>query len=240
MTLKVFWFRALLLLCCGALMSGCATDGVRPLSVEQARYDFGQTLAVVQKNYVDEVAVDPLVDAAIAGMYRYTGVTPPEEKRFVTSNIESRDDPLYRFAQVYQQLMHRQPPQLVVESPVVPQPAEPAGNHQVGIGVTLALDGEWIRVAVVRQESAAEAAGINRGDAIIAINGLATAGHTLTWCYQQLNGVAGSVVEVSVNTEDGEVIDYRVVRSPVYVPNIVMLVPEQSHGPSPLLQEGGA
>lgn len=204
---------------------GCAANGVRPLSVEQARYDFEQVLAVVQKNYVDEVAATSLVDAAIAEMYRYSGVTPPQQKPFSTANIESRKDPLYRFAQVYQQLMHRPPAPAESAQAAAPQPVEPVDNHQVGIGVTLVIDGEWIRVLSVKPESSAEAVGINRGDAIIAINGIVTAGHTLAWCYHQLNGAAGSTVEVTVTTEEGEEVDYRVVRMPLHLPKVVMLFP---------------
>lgn len=210
--------RWLLLCLSGVVLCGCAGNTARPLSVERAHHDFGLAVAAVQQNFVDEVRTEVLVDDAVAAMYLFAGVEP-------SPDVEAApDDPLARFSQVYEQLRdHAARP--LVKPEAQPQHGEQAATDQVDIGLLLTKSGEWIRIAAVMAGSAAEAAGMNRGDAIIAINGQATAGMPVSWCYQQLSGAEGTVVEVSVNSEEGEVVDYRVVRSRVRTPHVVMLLP---------------
>jgi C-terminal processing protease CtpA/Prc len=187
------------------------------LNAEKARHDFELAVATVQKNYVDEASLSVLVDDAVEAMYLYAGVAP------LPDADAAPDDPLSRFSRVYEYLLdHSAKP--LVRSEVWPQHNEQAATDQVDIGVLLFKSGEWIRITTVIPGSAAEAAGMNRGDAIIAINGRPTAGMSVSWCYQQLSGAEGTVVEVSVNTEEGEVVDYRIVRTPLRTPHIVMLM----------------
>ena len=132
--------------------------------------------------------------------------------------------PLARFSRAYDYLrshvIKHETSQLSAQSK---HEESPSDEHQVSIGLLLARDGEWIRIAAVTIGSAAETVGINRGDAIVAINGQSTSGKSLSWCYQQLSGEEGSVVEVSVYAETGDQIDYRVIRTRVNVPYVVML-----------------
>ena len=209
--------RWLLLCLSGAVLCGCTTSsGVRPLSAEKERHDFELAVATVQKSYVDEAPLSVLVDDAVAAMYLYAGVAPLPEAE------AAPEDPLSRFSRVYEYLLdHSTKP--LIRSEAQPQHNEQVATDQVDIGVLLFKSGEWIRITSVIPGSVAEAAGMNRGDAIIAINGRSTAGMSLSWCYQQLSGVEGTTVEVSVNTEEGDVVDYRIVRARIYTPHIVML-----------------
>lgn len=187
--------------------------------MEKARHDFELAVATVQQNFVDEVQTEALVDDAVAAMYLFAGVEPlPVAETAV-------DDPLARFSQVYEQLRDNAAKPLI-KPEAQPQHGEQSATDQVDIGLLLTKSGDWIRIAAVMAGSAAEAAGINRGDAVIAINGRATAGMSLSWCYQQLSGAEGTLVEVSANNETGAVVDYRVVRSRVRTPQVVMLLPK--------------
>lgn len=213
-------FHYLLLLFSAVLLCGCGSHVLRPVSSEQARHEFEYVAAVVQKNYVDEAPLARLVEGAVAGMYRYAGVEPPPH----SAATQLPEPPLARFSQVYDSLLQHQPPQRLTAAPQgdgSEQQVATAG--QVDIGLLLVKNDEWIRIAAVAIDSAAEAAGLNRGDAIIAIDGHATAGMSLSWCYQQLRGAEGTVVEVSVNSEAGAVVDYRIVRARVRTPHVVML-----------------
>lgn len=223
-----FLSRCLPLCLCGALLTGCASHGVQPLTTEKARHDFEMALATVQKNHVDEVRVEALVADAIESMYLFAGVAPLSDAELIANSPAPRPDapladPLLRFALTHGYLLkHAAPPS--PSAVVRPGDAkQPGATDRVDIGVVLAKSGEWIRIAAVTIGSAAEAAGLNRGDAIIAINGHATAGRSLSWCYQQLTGTEGSLVEVTVNTEAGAVVDYRIIRAKVHTPYIVML-----------------
>lgn len=208
----LFHFRSLVLCLCGVLISGCASNGAHPISVEKASHDFEEAVAMVQKNYVDEVNVEAMVNDAVASMHLFAGVAP-------LSNAVT-EEPLRRFSRTYEYLLDHPAHPLLKESR---QDEHPVATDRVDVGVLLVRSGEWIRIAAVTAGSAAETAGLNRGDAIIAIDGQTTAGMSLSWCYQRLSGEAGTVVEVTVNTEEGEVVDYRVVRIPVHTPYVVML-----------------
>lgn len=219
MSSAVSRFCYLPLLFCCALLSACASRGLPPLSAEQARHDFEQAAAVVQKSYVDEVALPRLVDGAVAGMYRYLGETPP------LADISS-EAPLDRFTRVYESLRDHRPPKAMMAAEP-PHGAESPVPDRIGIGLVLIEENKWIRIGTVEIGSAAEAAGLDRGAALIAIDGQATAGQPLSWCYQRLSGAPGSVVEVSVRTEAGEELDYRVVRRPNRAPAVAMAAPSR-------------
>ncbi len=228
--LAAYLFSGLLrgMLLCSVLLSGCASNGPSPLSVGQARYDFERVVAKIESHYVEPVSVEALLDDAIEGMYRFTGMTPLSEAELmvqggVVDPVFDPADPLFRFSLTYSYLLNHYPPPVVHVAPV-PQPEVVLeSSEQVGIGITLAHDGEWIRIASVVIDSAAERVGLNRGDGIIAIDGHPTAGKSLAWCYQQLTGAVGSKVKVKVNTEEGTVIDYQITRIRPYIPIIVWL-----------------
>jgi len=214
-TSHVILFRSFLLCLWGTLISGCAGSGVHPVNVEKARHDFAATVALVQKSYVEEVDVAALVDDAVASMYLFAGVAP------LTGAMP--EDPLLRFSQVYGYLLDHSAQPLV--KPEMPSRHDEQSDttDQVDVGLHLTKSGDWIRISAVVIGSAAESAGLNRGDAIIAIDGQSTTGMSLSWCYQRLSGMEGTVVEVTVNSEEGDVIDYRIVRIPVHTPYVAML-----------------
>ncbi len=226
--LMLLWSRGLLLSLCGVALAGCAGSGVRPLSVEKASHDFELVVETVEKNYLEPVVVEALVAAALEGMYRFTGMAPLSDAELqarlpATALNAEVIDPLARFSLTYDYLTGHIPESPVNIGSAPPQNSEPEANDQTDIGVTLAHDGEWIRIATVAIDSAAELAGLNRGDGIIAIDGQPTDAMSLSWCYQQLSGAVGTIVEVTVHTEQGSVIDVQVVRIKPYLPTIVWL-----------------
>ncbi len=227
---SIYFLHRLLLSClCGVLFSGCANSGLHSLNREKAHHNFALVLATVQKNYVDEVSAEVLVSDAIESMYSFVGVAPLSDAELLpyspnsVSDVVAERDPLSRFDSIYGYLWKH----LTIHPVNAPVPLaadkKTITTTQIDIGLLLTKSGEWIRIAAVTIGSAAEGAGLNRGDAIIAIDGQPTEGKSLSWCYQQLNGTVGSVVEISVNTEEGSVIDYRITRTRVRAPTIVML-----------------
>lgn len=215
---------------CGALIAGCASSGVQPLGVARAHDDFALAVATIESGYVDPVSIEALLADAVEGMYRFTGMarrTDVELLAHADDSLPPPDlaDPLLRFTLTYGYLMNHYPPPVVNHATGAEPDGDGAGgsSDHVDIGVTLAHDGEWIRIASVAIDSVAERAGLNRGDGIMAIDGRSTSGMSLSWCYQQLSGAAGSIVEVRVNTEEGAVVDVRIVRSRLYLPTVVRL-----------------
>ncbi len=224
--------RCLLLSLCGVVFAGCASSGARPLSVEKASHDFELAVVTVEKNYLESVSVDALVEDALEGMYRFTKMAPLSDAELRTrapAILLNADvmDPLSRFSLTYDYLARHMPKPPVNTVSAPQQNNEPELIDQVDIGVTLAQDGEWIRIAAVAIGSAAELAGLNRGDGIIAINGQSTTAMSLPWCYQQLSGAAGTIVEVTVNTEEGAVFDVQIMRINPGIPIIVRLPVEK-------------
>jgi carboxyl-terminal processing protease len=67
-----------------------------------------------------------------------------------------------------------------------------------GIGVTLEKYGETFRIAALCPRGPAEQAGVRPGDALLAVDGVPTAGRTHDDVFDQLRGPVGSAVAVSV------------------------------------------
>ena len=100
--------------------------------------------------------------------------------------------------------------------------SEELSGSYVGIGVRIdaAEDGRPLIVAVFR-ESPAEAAGLQTGDIIVAVDGQSTVDHDLDDVASWIRGEAGSTVMVTVQTGvDGQPRDVDIVRAEVAVDTV--------------------
>lgn len=69
-----------------------------------------------------------------------------------------------------------------------------------GIGVTLDTADDDFNITAVSENSPAERAGLKAGDKIVAINGLAVAGHQPSEIIHQLRGPIGSIVDLMIQS----------------------------------------
>lgn len=82
----------------------------------------------------------------------------------------------------------------------------------VGVGVQVAIDSSGVVVVSVLPETPAEAAGLRRGDRIIAVDGKTTTGETIDEVVARVRGPEGVPVTLTVNRAGVPQFDVKIVR----------------------------
>lgn len=88
-------------------------------------------------------------------------------------------------------------------------------NSYVGIGVTIRTDVEWIEVVEVLSGGPAEEAGIQVGDVVQTVDGIAVTTENRDDCVQKIRGEEGTVVTLELRGADGTVRTAEVTRRTV-------------------------
>lgn len=96
--------------------------------------------------------------------------------------------------------------------------AQMSGTY-AGIGVYIASTDEGIIIAGVMDGSPAEAAGMQRGDLLVAINGKTTQGMQLEDVSKAIRGEEGTSVSVTIR-RDGKDQDMQITRKEIHIPTV--------------------
>jgi carboxyl-terminal processing protease len=100
----------------------------------------------------------------------------------------------------------------------------PSGTFE-GIGATVSEQNNEIIIAAPIRNSPAEAAGLESGDAILAVNGQSTQGWTVDKAVLEIRGPSGTDVTLSIRKGDGTTKDVTIVRDEIRVESVTTVPP---------------
>ncbi|HRT30191.1 MAG TPA: S41 family peptidase [Kiritimatiellia bacterium] len=89
-----------------------------------------------------------------------------------------------------------------------------------GIGVTVGLEKEGVKVIAPVEDSPAFKAGIHAGDTIKAVDGVELSGTSIEEAVEAIRGDKGSEVKVTVKRADGETVDVTLVRDDIKLDSV--------------------
>jgi carboxyl-terminal processing protease len=89
-----------------------------------------------------------------------------------------------------------------------------------GIGVTVGLEKEGVKVIAPMEDSPAFKAGIHAGDTIKAVDGVALSGTSIEEAVKAIRGDKGSEVKVTVQRADGQTVDVALVRDDIKLDSV--------------------
>ena len=89
-----------------------------------------------------------------------------------------------------------------------------------GIGVTVGLEKEGVKVIAPMEDSPAFKAGIHAGDTIKAVDGVALSGTSIEEAVKAMRGDKGSEVKVTVQRADGQTVDVALVRDDIKLDSV--------------------
>jgi len=89
-----------------------------------------------------------------------------------------------------------------------------------GIGVTVGLEKEGVKVIAPMEDSPAFKAGIHAGDTIKAVDGVELSGTSIEEAVEAIRGDKGSEVKVTVKRADGETVDVTLVRDDIKLDSV--------------------
>ena len=170
----------------------------------------GRELAAVPMPAEDDTrgwgeAIARLVDAARAGAPNFAGLPREAATKAVFDGMTATLDRFSRYS-----------------------PPEAARNQRAardgfgGIGITLEMATDGFRVAAVTPQGPAARAGLQAGDTIVAIDGIATSGMSQSDVIQQLRGPVGSSLTMRVARGGGVTRDFELQRALVVLPTVAM------------------
>lgn len=103
----------------------------------------------------------------------------------------------------------------------------PSGTFE-GIGATISQQGNEIVIVALFKNTPAEAAGIQAGDVILAVDGEPTEGWTTSKTVLKIRGPKGTQVKVRIRkAETGQEQDLTLTRAPINVPSVSTVAPPQ-------------
>jgi carboxyl-terminal processing protease len=121
-------------------------------------------------------------------------------------------------------------------------PPEVAREHRAarngfgGIGITLDTSNDDFRITAVTPHGPAERAGIRPGDRVVAIDHIATAGHTRAEVTHRLRGPVGSKISVTVGRQEPpETREFEFLRALVTLPTVTV----EEHGDIAVIRVAG-
>lgn len=86
-------------------------------------------------------------------------------------------------------------------------------NAYTGIGITISMEAaDGIQILSVTKESPAEEAGLKAGDAIRSVEGVTVSEDTWQKCMELITGEEGTIVNLGIETSDGENLNIEVMR----------------------------
>lgn len=97
---------------------------------------------------------------------------------------------------------------------------ETIGNRYAGLGMSVELEKDSILVGRVFEGTPAATAGLQTGDRIIKVDGVATTGLGLDAVTSRIRGPAGTPVTVTIRRYGPEPIDLHAIRAEVHVPAV--------------------
>jgi carboxyl-terminal processing protease len=100
----------------------------------------------------------------------------------------------------------------------------PSGTFD-GIGATVSQQGQDIVIVAPIKNTPAEAAGIQAGDVVLAVDGESTKGWTTEKAVLKIRGPRGTKVTVSIRHTDGATQDYTLTRAPVNIESVSTKAP---------------
>jgi carboxyl-terminal processing protease len=107
---------------------------------------------------------------------------------------------------------------------------ETTQGHYSGIGVDVRIEDQTIVVMSVIVPSPADAAGINPGDVILAVDGQPVKGRFLRDSIDALTGEPGTTVSLEIEPVDGEIKTVEIVREYVTIPTISFQLLDKQYG----------
>jgi len=100
----------------------------------------------------------------------------------------------------------------------------PSGTFD-GIGATVSQQGQDIVIVAPIKNTPAEAAGIQPGDVVLAVDGESTKGWTTEKAVLKIRGPRGTKVTLSIKHSDGSMQDYALTRAPVNIESVSTRAP---------------
>lgn len=163
-------------------------------------------------------AEEPAAQAELSldDLRTFTDVFNQVRKNFV----EETDDHELLNAAIRGMLSELDPHSSYMEADELRQMDNDSRGRYSGIGVELVIQNERIKVVYVIPGGAAEKAGIAAGDIITAIDGVDLRGQHPGTALDSIRGEAGTVVEVTVEHENGEVSSLGLTRDFVKVASV--------------------
>ncbi|HEV2290396.1 MAG TPA: S41 family peptidase [Gemmatimonadales bacterium] len=101
---------------------------------------------------------------------------------------------------------------------------ETIGNHYAGLGMSVELEKDSILVGRVFQNTPAATAGLQTGDRIVKVDGVAVTGLGLDSTTSKIRGAVGTPVTVTIRRYGPEEIDLHAIRAEVHVPAVPFAV----------------
>jgi carboxyl-terminal processing protease len=139
----------------------------------------------------------------------------------VRSNfVDETDDHALMNAAIRGMLSELDPHSSYMEADEFRQLDDSSRGRYSGIGVEIVIQNNQVRVVYVMNGGAADKAGIVIGDVITSIDKLDLRGQNLGLAVDSLRGEVGSIVEITVRHENGEVSDFKLERDFVEVASV--------------------
>jgi carboxyl-terminal processing protease len=144
--------------------------------------------------------------------------------------VEEVDDHALMNAAIRGMLSELDPHSSYMEADEFRQLDDDSRGRYSGIGVEIEIQNNQVKVAYVIDGGAAEQAGMVAGDLITSIDNVDLRKQNLQRAIDSLRGKAGSTVELTIQHENGEVSDLKLVRDFVEVASVFSLPVDGDYG----------